>query len=379
VSWRDTVVAGEHDARSKQPLIGVIPGEGVGPEVTAVALEVLRQLEQAGGRAVQLEQRTGPIGLAAKRQHGAALPDETAAFCADVLERGGAILNGPGGGRYVYDLRQRLELFLKISPIQIENGLAECSPLRPRLLDGVDLLIVRENLGGIYQGRSQELAGIESSSGGREIRHELRYRETDVLRFMLAAARLASSRRGELTVVVKDAGLDAFTTLWRDCAEQAARQYGVSCTAVDVDLMAYRLLERPTTFDVIAASNLFGDVLSDLAAILLGSRALSFSGNFAPHGGAVYQTNHGSAYDIAGSDRANPVGHVLALAMLLRESVGMEREARALEAGVRQVWASGARTADVAAADDRIVGTAELGALIAQAAARELAGALEQA
>jgi 3-isopropylmalate dehydrogenase len=376
VSWRETVVGEDFHARATEPLIGVIPGEGVGPAVTDTALEVVRQLELAGGRAVRLEQRTDPIGLTAKRQSGTALPEEVVSFCADVLARGGAILNGPGGGRYVYDLRRRLELFLKISPIQLENGLAECSPLRPQLLDGLDLLVVRENLGGVYQGRSQELQG---AAGGREICHELRYRESDVLRFMLAAARLASSRRGELTVVIKDAGLDAFSALWRDCAEQAAHQYGVSYTTVDIDLMAYRLLERPAAFDVIAASNLFGDVLSDLAAILLGSRALSFSGNFTPLGGAVYQTNHGSAYDIAGTDRANPVGHILALAMLLRESLGMEREALACEAGIRSVWADGLRSADVARPGDEIVGTAELGSLIAHAAARELTVALEQA
>ncbi len=374
-SWREHIPDPECEDRRQEPLLGVIPGEGVGPEVTDAALEVLRQLQRAGGRPVTVEIDTGPIGLAAEQSCGTALPAEALDFCAGVFDRGGAILNGPGGGRYVYDLRRRLELFLKISPIQVHNGLSDCSPLRPRALAGVDLLIVRENIGGVYQGRSQELS---SAGGGREIRHELVYFEAEVRRFLAAAARLARARRGELTVVVKDAGLDAFSALWRECAEDAARHHGVTCSAVDVDLMAYQLLERPTAFDVIAASNLFGDVLSDLAAILLGGRALSFSGNFTTRGAGVYQTNHGAAYDLAGADRVNPVGQILSLAMLLRESLDMEREARACEQGIRRVWEEGLRTADLAAPGERAVGTRELAALIAQAAARELAGVLDR-
>jgi 3-isopropylmalate dehydrogenase len=247
--------------------------------------------------------------------------------------------------------------------------------LRPQALAEVDLLIVRENLGGVYQGRSEELT---DAAGGREIRHELAYSEAGVRRFLAAAARLARGRRGELTVVVKDAGLDAFSALWRQCAEEEARRHGVTCTAVDVDLMAYQLLERPTAFDVIAASNLFGDVLSDLAAVLLGSRGLSFSGNFTTRGAGVYQTNHGAAYDLAGADRANPAGQILSLAMLLRESLDMEREARACEQGIRRVWEEGLRTADVAAPGEQAVGTGELASLIAQAAAHELAAVLDR-
>jgi 3-isopropylmalate dehydrogenase len=374
-SWRQIIRDGEGDGAAGEALVGVLPGEGVGAEVTDAALEVLRQLERAGGGSVAIE-RGGPIGLVAKRNQGVALPEEAVAFCTDVLARGGGILNGPGGGRYVYDLRRRLGLFLKISPIQAHNGLLDRSPLRQQPRAGVDMLIVRENLGGVYQGRSRELS---DSSGGREARHELSYSERDVQRFLLAAARLARSRRRQLTVVVKDAGMEAFSVLWRECAEQAARECDVSCSIVDVDLMAYRLLERPGAFDVIAASNLFGDVLSDLAAILLGSRALSFGGSFTVRGGGVYQTNHGSAHDIAGTDRANPVGQILSLAMLLRESLGMEREALACEAGVRRVWAEGHRTADLVASGEPFVGTAEMAALVGQAAATELTGALDRA
>ncbi len=373
IGFRESVLEPGTAAVKGAPLIGVIPGEGVGPEVIDAALTVLRGLQDAGAKPVEVE-HGGVVGLAAVQAHGSALPEEALGFCASVIERGGGVLNGAGGGRYVYELRRRLELFLKISPIQACNGLAQASPLRAEGLADVDLLVVRENLGGAYQGRSERL----TRGPWREVRHELRYGERELRRFLRAAARLASARSGRLTVVVKDAGLDAFSELWRECAEDAAREHDVRCTAVDVDLMVYRLLERPAAFDVIAASNLFGDVLSDLAAALVGSRGMSFGASFTPRGGGVYQTNHGAAYDIAGEDRANPVGQVLSLAMLLRESLGMAQEARACEAGIRRVWEQGYRTADVAGGGDTVVGTAELASRIAVAAGAELAAALER-
>jgi len=346
----------------------VLPGEGVGPEVIDAALEVLRRLEQAGAQSLSVEVG-GPIGRAAERERGTPLPEEVVGFCESVFERGGAILNGPGSGRYVYDLRRRLDLFLKISPVQVRNGLPEASSLRAEALAGVDLLIVRENVGGVYQGRSDHALDAD---GGRTVRHAFSYSEADVRRFLDAAARLSRARRGELTVVVKESGVPAVSALWGACATEAAAEHGVECSLVDVDLMAYQLVSRPQAFDVVAAPNLCGDVLGDLAAVLVGSRALSFSGNFTPAGHAVYQTNHGAAYDIAGADRANPVGQILSLAMLLRESLGLEREARAVEEGIRQVWSDGWRTDDVAGAAERPVGTGEMAALVGDAAAEHL-------
>jgi 3-isopropylmalate dehydrogenase len=332
---------------------------------------VLRQLEQAGGQAVEVE-TGGPIGLAAKLTHGEALPDEVVGFCEDVFARGGAILTGPGGGRYVYDLRRRLGLFLKLVPVQARIGLPQASPLRPEALEGVDMLVVRETFGDIYQGRSEQ---IRDPNGQPVVRHAFDTREADVHRFLAAASRLARARGGELTVVVKEGGAPALSELWRRCAQEAAAAHAVECSFVDVDLMAYQLVRRPQDFDVVAASNLAGDVLGDLAAVLMGSRGLSFSGNFSADGDAVYQTNHGAAHDIAGSDRANPVGQILSLAMLLRESLGLEREARAVEDGVRSVWARRLRTADVAAAGDEVVGTREMTRHVAEASAAQLGAA----
>ena len=371
--WLDCIAEPTREARST-PLIAALPGEGIGEEVVTAALDVLRSLEQAGGTPVEVE-TGGPIGHPAEESAGTAFPEEVARFCEATLGRGGAILTGAGGGRYVYDLRRRLDLFLKLVPVSSRHGLPEASPLRPETLGDLDLLLVRENLGGIYQGRSDESLDPD---GRRVVGHAFEASESQLRPFLGAAARLAASRHGSLTVVVKQGGAPALAEIWRACALDAATAAGVECSFVDVDLMAYELLKRPRDFDVIAASNLAGDVLSDLTALLLGSRGLSFSGNFSPRGHAAYQTNHGAAYDIAERDVANPVGQILSLAMLLRQSLGLEAEARAVEDAIRAVWADGFRTADIAAPGDRVVGTREMAARIAETAGTQL-GALSRA
>jgi 3-isopropylmalate dehydrogenase len=367
--WVDRI----SDRASREPtrsaLVGALPGEGIGPEVVGAALGALDRLEETSGRQVSVE-FGGPIGKTAEREQGAALPEGVVAFCEDVIRRGGAILSGPGGGRYVYDLRLRLRLFIKVSPIQARLGLADASPVRTESVDGVDILIARENLGGIYQGISDE--GV-APGGGSLVEHRFSYAESDVRAFLAAAARLASSRRGELTVVLKQAGLPRLSDLWRDVATEVCRNEGVDCSFVDIDLMAYRLVERPQAFDVVAAPNLFGDILGDLAAVLLGSRALSFGASYDAQGAGVYQTNHGAAYDIAGSGNANPIGQILSLAALLRESLGLGREAWALEQGVRRVLHEGALTADLGGT----LGTDEMAARVGTAAAQLLASAPE--
>ena len=350
--------------KRRRPLVAVLPGEGIGPEIIAVALRVLKALERVGGATIQVE-TGGLIGKDSERAGLGVLPGAVVKFCEGVFERGGVVLNGPGGGRYVYDLRRQFDLNLKISPVQITNGLADSSPLKDSLLTGLDLLIVRENVGGVYQGLSE----IAVDAGKQEtVSHTFSYAEADVRRFLEGAAHLALQRKCELTVVYKDSGVPAISALWRRCSESVAKALSVSLRMVDMDLMAYQLIQAPQSFDVIAAPNLCGDVLADLAANLLGSRGLSFSGNFSPQGHAVYQTNHGAAYDLAGKDVANPGGQILSLAMLLRESLGLPQEAAALEVGLRSVWREGWRTADTASARGKTLGTKQMGELVAQAA-----------
>jgi 3-isopropylmalate dehydrogenase len=342
----------------------VLPGEGVGPEVTGCALEVLQSVAAAVGLRVEVR-RGGAIGRDAEQACGVALPAEVVQFCEEVFAAGGAVLNGPGGGRYVYDLRKRLDLFFKISPLRIGHAVPDVCRLKPDALSGVDILIARENSGGAYQGTGRE---GRTPEGERVAEHVFAYAEGQVRRFLAAAARLAGGRRGHLAVAWKESGIPSVSRLWRDCAGEAAQRYGVRVDMVDVDLLVYRLIQEPRAFDVIAAPNLFGDVLADLGAVLLGSRGVSFSGNYTSRGDAVYQTNHGAAYDLAGTDRANPAGQIFSLAMMLRESFGRWREADAVEKAVCAVWSEGWRTEDVAAPGTRVVGTREMGGRVAERA-----------
>lgn len=364
--WLDAV-AGPNRVRPAQPvLVGVLEGEGVGPEVTDVALQVFAEVADVTGTSFSVEMG-GPIGCDAEKAVGIPLPGDVVAFCQSVFERGGAVLNGPGGSRYVYDLRKAFDLYFKISPIQPRHGLPEASPIKPALLRDVDLLVVRENISGLYQGQPSS----EKDASGLEVsQHSFSYHEAEVQRFLTAAARLAALRRGQLTVVYKQHGVPSISALWKRCSHQAAEAEGIQVSMVDVDLMAYQLVSQPAQFDVVAAPNMCGDILADLAAVLLGSRAMSFSGNYTPGGSGVYQTNHGAAYDLAGTDTASPVGQILSLAMMLRHNFYLHREACAIERGLRDVWRQGWRTPEVAAPGMRIAGTRQMGDLVAAAAAR---------
>lgn len=367
--WRE-LVQGSPPQRADRPLIGVIPGEGIGPEITEAALAALAALERSGGPPIEVR-FGGPVGREAESQCGTTLPDHVVAFCQDVFSAGGAVLSGPGGGRYVYELRRRFDLFCKLVPLQARAELSDAGRLRPEAVSGVDILLVRENCAGVYQGRWSQTA---TAGGGRRAEHAFSYTEADVRRIVGAAARLAVHRRGEMTVVVKDAGVPAVSRLWRDCAGEVAGEMRIHHRLLDVDHAAYQLLQHPRELDVVVAPNLFGDVLGDLGSVLLGSRGVSFSGNFSHGAATVFQTGHGAAYDIAGTDRANPAAQVLALAMLLREGLGLDREATKLEAALAAVWRAGWRTDDLLPSEGRSLGTQEMGEHIAD---HVVAGAAE--
>ncbi len=259
-------------------------------------------------------------------------------------------------------MRRRFDLFCKLSPLKPVPSLCEAGRLKAACVAGADVLIVRENSGGVYQGDWRDIAHPQD---GRVAEHSFRYTEGQVRRLLDVATALAAGRRGKLAVVVKEGGIPAVSALWRDLGKEAAARTGVEASFVDIDLAAYRLVQEPQSLDVIAASNLFGDVLADVGAVLLASRGMSFSGNFSGGGAATYQTNHGSALDLSGQGRANPIGQIASTAMMLRESFGLAREADWIEDAVEEVLRLGFRTFDIAEPGATVVGTAELGRRIA--------------
>jgi len=342
-------------------LIGVLEGTGIGPTVITAALQVLKSVEQVCG--LKFEVRFGGlIGEDAIKEHGQWLPEDTVAFCADVFQLGGAILNGPGGGRYVYDLRRRFDLFCKFVPVQPWPELARAGKISPPFLKDVDLLILRDNTGGVYQGQW----GDRATDKGRVAEHSFQYSEPEVYRLVEVAARAAADRKGNLCIIVKDGGVPTVTALWRDVGGAVAKRHGLEARFMNIDLAAYEVIQNPARFDVIAAPNLFGDILADICGVLLSSRGVTFSGNFDPHGHGVYQTNHGSAHDLAGLDVANPGGQILSLAMLLRESFGLDQAAGLVEQSLAETWRAGWRTADLAEPGCRILGTKAMADKVAE-------------
>jgi 3-isopropylmalate dehydrogenase len=335
-----------------RPLIGVLEGTGIGPEVIGASLRVLAAVEQTLGVAFEVR-RGGPIGDEAEVQFGQSLPDSVAGFCEEVFDRGGAILSGPGGGRYVYDLRRRFDLFCKFVPVRPWPPLAGAGRVAPAYLEHVDLLIIRDNAGGVYQGQW----GQRMTPEGRIAEHSFSYSESQVRRLVEVAARAAAGRRARLHVIVKPGGVPSISTLWREVSLDAAGRYPIELVFMNVDLAAYELIQHPDQFDVMVTPNLLGDILADVAGVLLGSRGVTFSGNFDAGGRAVYQTNHGCALDLAHTDVANPAGQILSLSMLLRESLGLAGAATLVEQALAGAWLEGWRTADVAEPGCRVVGT----------------------
>jgi 3-isopropylmalate dehydrogenase len=349
--------------RNTTPLIGVLPGEGIGPDVIEAALQILSAVESVSDIQATIK-TSGPIGIEAENACGKALSDQVIDFCDEIFAGQGAILAGPGGGRFVYDLRTQFDLYCKFSPLKPHRQLKDSGRLKSQFMDSVDIMIVRDNIAGVYQGDCEVAT---SPTEGKQLTHRFSYSESQVRRLILAGARLATTRTGKIVVVVKNSGLPQISKLWSDVAAQVSEELSVQYTLVDADHCAYQLIQHPQEFDVLIAANLLGDILADLGAVLLGSRGLSFSGNFSSQGYAVYQTNHGSAYDLLGQDRANPVAQIFALAMMLRQNFNLADEASLIEQAVADVWSQGWRTDDLAMPDHRVVGTREITALIADA------------
>ncbi len=338
--------------------IAAIPGDGVGPEVAAAARAVL----DAAGRAFgfTLAWRELVAGGAAIDAHGTAIRDQDVAAAGEA----DAILLGAVGGpkwddptasvrpeQALFALRGGLGLFANLRPVTVHPALVASSPLRPDLLDGVDLLIVRELTGGLYFGGRTEAIG---EVGKRVASDTLPYSEPEIRRVVKAAFELARGRRHHLTSVDK-ANVLATSRLWRTVVEDLRAEYpDVEVSHQLVDSCAMQLVRKPASFDVLVTENLFGDILSDEASVLAGSLGMLPSASLGErrtaHGTfGLYEPIHGSAPDIAGQDLANPIGAILSSAMLARWSLGREDVAAAIEAAVGGALADGIRTADLGA------------------------------
>ena len=358
--WCNRLAASSLSATNRA-VIGVLPGEGIGPEVTAAAVEVLRAVEASTGHAFDIRYG-GPIGNVAEQETGRPLTHQVVRFCKSVFADGGAILCGAGGGRFVYELRSQFELFCKFTPISPLSVLLDTGAVRHAAREGVDLIVVRENIGGVYFGKESRQIGAD---GQEHVRHTFDYNADLIVRILTVAVRLARLRRGSLTLVVKRSGVPAVSELWAKLFKELTASEGFDTQILEADNAAYQLIAAAHDFDVIVAPNMLGDILSDLAGVLLGSRGLSFSGNFGNAGVAVYQTGHGAAYDLAGRNVANPIGQIYSVAMLLRESFRLPGAAAAIEAAVVRTLAAGFRTADLAVPGSRVVGTREFAQCVA--------------
>lgn len=340
--------------------ITVLAGDGIGVEVTAASVEVLQKIAGKFGHEFSFEEAL--IGGIAIDKTGTALPDETLR----TAEQTDAILLGAVGGpkwdnptaavrpeQGLLKIRKHFELFANLRPVKAYPALAQYTPLRADLLEGVDMLFVRELTGGIYFGPRQE-QGDGDSAYDTEL-----YTVPEVERVAAVAFRAAQGRRKKLTSVDK-ANVLASMRLWRRTVVKLHEDYAdVELDHVLVDSCTMHLLTRPASFDVIVASNMFGDILSDEASVLAGSLGMLPSASIGNSKMGMYEPVHGSAPDIAGQGKANPTGSILSAAMLLRYSLGLEEEAKAVEQAVEDALVAGACTADIARRTGAYISTGE--------------------
>lgn len=329
----------------------VLPGDGIGPEVVAAAERVLDAVASRFGHT--FERSTQLIGGAAIDASGTALPEQTLAACAEA----DAILLGAVGGpkwddptadvrpeQGLLGVRKALGLYANLRPVRVRPCLVDASPLRPERLDGVDLLVVRELTGGLYFGTPQFRTWDDGVTRAVDT---LEYTDVEIERVVRLACRLARARRGRVTSVDKANVLES-SRLWRQVATQVSQDFpDVELHHQLVDATAMRLVTTPAHFDVVVTENMFGDILTDEASVLVGSLGLLPSASLGEGKRGLYEPIHGSAPDIAGQGAANPVGTIASVAMLLRHSLELEEEAMAVETAIDEALASGARTADV--------------------------------
>ena len=348
--------------------IAVLGGDGVGPEVTEVSLEVLRATAKRFGHEFIADLQD--VGFAAYERSGNPLPEETLAACrsADAV-----LLGAVGDPRSegvpvelrpeaaLLALRKEMGCYANLRPVRLLPALASASPLRPEIVDGTDLLIVRELAGGLYY--SEPRGPVED---GRAAVDTMRYHQDEVVRIARVAFEAARERKQSVLSVDKANVLHS-SRLWHRVVDEVAEEYpDVDCDHMLVDRAAMELVLNPSSFDVVLTPNLFGDVLSDEAAAVIGSIGLLASASIGS-GGGIFEPVHGSAPDIAGTGTANPLAMILSAALLLRHVYSLETESAAIENAVAQVLEDGLRTRDLVGDGEGAVGTAEMGAAVVAA------------
>lgn len=350
--------------------ITILPGDGIGPEVTEQAVLVLQSVAGRFGQQVELQHKL--IGGAALTAVNDPLPSDTVQAC---LSSSAVLLGAVGSPAFDHNpnhlrpeagllrIRRELGAYANLRPAVFFSALEDCSPLRAEIVRGTDIMIVRELLGGAYFGQPRS---IEGPQGSREAVNTMRYGESEIERIAVVAFELAMKRKRKVLSVDKANVLEC-SRLWREVVTRIAKDYPeVKLAHQYVDSAAMLLVQRPAEFDVVLTENMFGDILSDQAGGVVGSLGLLASASI---GGPVglYEPVHGSAPDIAGKGIANPLGAILSVAMMLRHTFHLEREAACVESAVSEVLGKGARTADLTGKTQAAITTAEMGRRIVEA------------
>ena len=346
----------------------VLPGDGIGPEVTVEAVKVLEATASIFGH--QIDFSFKEAGGCAIRAHNDPLPDDTLRAC---LESDAVLLGAVGDPAFdayptnlrpeagLLRLRRELGAYANLRPARLFPALLDASPLRPEVIEGTDLLIVRELLGGLYFG---EPRGERDAGGAREAINTMRYSEPEIERIARVAFDLACKRRRKVTSVDKANVLES-SRLWREVVIRVAAEYpDVKLEHQYVDSCAMVLVARPASFDVMVTENTFGDILSDEAGAVVGSLGLLASASIGGRVG-LYEPVHGSAPDIAGKGIANPLGAILSAAMMLRYTFKLGPEAAAIEEAVEKTLDQGHRTRDLARGEQPVITTEEMGSRVA--------------
>jgi 3-isopropylmalate dehydrogenase len=331
--------------------IVVLPGDGIGPEVTAEAVRVLEAVAKKGGHVLEFEERL--MGGCSIDAHGTALTDDVLKAC----QASSAVLLGAVGGpkwddptskvrpeQGLLGLRKGLGVFANLRPVKVHPALIGASPLKADRLQGVDILVIRELTGGLYFGQPK---GRDRTAKGERAVDTLEYHDFEVRRVVELAFRLSRARRKKVTSVDKANVLES-SRLWRQIATDIGKANpDVALDHVLVDTAAMKLVQAPASLDVVVTENMFGDILTDEASVLAGSMGMLPSASIGDGGPGLYEPIHGSAPDIAGQGIANPLGTILSAAMLLRHSLGLDAEARAIEDAASAAVTEGARTRDL--------------------------------